>query len=112
MRNHELIKELSDTTRYTKREIRNILRSLALVVREAMGSGRDVHLDGIGVLRNVRQAPRRVFNPSKGEMYIGESRRIKFVPASSLRRAVKSSMKLFEEEDLEDKYGLKESNHG
>jgi nucleoid DNA-binding protein len=103
----ELICLVSEETTYTRREIRNIMRVLVKIIRKALGEGRDIHLQELGYLRNVRQAPRKGRNKTMGKIVdVPETRRLRFCPCPVLRKEVRASQVLFAEEDLAKRFGL------
>lgn len=108
MEHRELVNHLSHRTSYTKREIRLILKAIASVIQEAIGSGRDVQLEGVGKFLNLPQPQRVGGHPvTKKRMIIPATRRIKFEPAVKMKKVVRKSLKYFKDEDPEVKYGLK-----
>ena len=111
MEYRELVNHLSNRTSYTKREMRLILRAVAEVMQEAIGSGRDVQFDGVGKFLNLPQAQRVGGDPvTKKRMIIPATRRIRFEPCIGMKKAVRGSLKHFKDEDPEVKYGLRRSN--
>jgi DNA-binding protein HU-beta len=103
----DLVVALSEETRYTRREVRTILRAFAKVVREGLSDGLDVKIPGLGRFENVHAAARSGRNATTGERVpIPPSRRVRFVPCDALRDGVKRSFDLFKEESLSKRFGL------
>lgn len=106
---HELIERLADDTRHTKREIRHLLRAFSRVVEEALGSGRDVQLWGLGNFVNAPAAARSVMDPrTKQQVIRPATRRVKFVVGRRLKYKVMETQKLFEKVDTKKRFGIKE----
>jgi nucleoid DNA-binding protein len=117
MEYQELISVLSDETKYTRREIRKILRLFAKHVRKALGDGRDVHIYGLGKLQNCPAKARVARDPRTNgakPMIVPATRRVRFIPSDDLKAIVQASITLFKEENLELRFGLprKEKRHG
>lgn len=91
MEHQELIEHLSKSTCYTKREVRQMLRTLTVIIGRAIRSGRDVDVRGLGRFKNM-----------PGE----KKRRIEFLPASYLQEMVEESRMLLDEIPLEAYFGL------
>jgi len=115
MEQQELIAKLSERTHYTKREIRTLLRTLVLIIREELSSGHDVVINGLGAFRNVAGKARRSGLNGRTKGLRGKpivqivetpaTRRVRFYPAGVLVKAAKASMRLFTE-NLSKKFGL------
>lgn len=115
MEYQELVTVLADKSNYTRREVRNILRLLVDVIRDAIENGRDVRIRALGRFANVETGPKVGRHPGTLEvMHIPATRKVKFDPTKEFKRKVKESVHLFRKESLETKYGLprKEKPHG
>lgn len=78
---------------YTKHDSEIIIDDVFDVIMEAMASGEDVQLHGFGTfcVRNMR--PRDTVDyQTKGRIVIPEHKAPKFMPGSTLRRAVKEGV--------------------
>jgi len=108
MEYQELIEAVAGQTKYTKREIRKIMRLVARTIREAMGRGRDVQYHGLGRFVNVLEKARKGRNRYTGEaIIIPPRRRVRFRPNEVLRIMVAQSQEVFKEPDLRERFGLK-----
>jgi len=115
MEYQEFIEVLAEKSRYTKREIRKMLRLITATIQDAMGRGRDVHIVGLGKFKNVGTGFMRGRNRYTGQpVIIPPRRRVRFSPAVALREIVLKSEIVFREEtNLMKKFGLeKGSKHG
>lgn len=115
MEYQELVITLANRTNYTKRETRNVIRELALVIRRALEEGRDVQIWGLGRFKNVGARARVGRHAITGDVIqIPATRKVKFEPSATFRDDVKKSAHLYKKESLETKYGLpkKETKHG
>lgn len=111
----ELVSALSDETKYTRREVRSLLRTLSEIIVDNLSQGRDVQVLGLGWFLNVPAAPRSGRHPVTGERIpIPASRRVKFDPTDEVRAGVKASADLFIVESPEKRFGLSttEEDHG
>jgi DNA-binding protein HU-beta len=115
----DLIGAISDETKYTRREIRKILRVMARIMREELSSGRDVQIYGVGKWHNKPAAPKEARNARTGErIRLPARRRVKFTPCEALSEGVRASVVVFHDVDLQAKFGLKkkkekkEPDHG
>jgi nucleoid DNA-binding protein len=104
----EIVARVSEDTHYTKREIRKILRTLARVMREAIASGRDVQLYGVGWIRNVYRPPMKGRNYYTGQpVDIPAGRRLRFRACDAMKDAVDRSKAIFEAQDLLARFGVR-----
>ena len=102
---NELIAQLAEETKYTKREIRTILRQAAKLVTAALVSGQKVYWHSIGSFHNVSQRAYHVRNYKTGERYWTiPRRRVKFTPSIPLRNKVRQSIVLFQEPETTQQY--------
>lgn len=111
----ELVETLSTQSRYTRREIRQIVLLLIEIIRDNLAHGRDTQLRKLGKFRNVPAGVKCVRNKYTGERrLLPPSRRVKFEPTQELKELVRSSESLFKQESLESRFGLpkKEDKHG
>lgn len=107
----QLISQLSEDTKYTKREIRAILRQMTKIVTDALVGGQKVHLMGIGSLSSAPDHIYCVRNYKTGERYWTKPRRrIKFKPCTPIRNKVRQSIALFQEPDTTEQYLPKEEH--
>lgn len=103
----EVIIAVADETRYTRKEIRRILRVLARVTQEELAAGRDVQLRGIGKFKNVQGKARKGRNKFTGApIDIPPMRRLKYRPSDQIIDALIKSESVFKEEGLEKRFGL------
>lgn len=103
----DIVCAVADRTRYTRREIRGILRAAASIIKEELGQGRSVSWRGLGQFENAYRGHRIGRDPrTKGEttMYVPPGRRLKFIPSAELLNAVRSSARFFEEANPEQRY--------
>jgi len=106
----ELLVTLAEESRYTRREIRKLVRLLALVIRKNIEEGRDVQLHGIGRFACKLDGERFGRHVVTGEkIVIPPKRRLRFVPAKALKVAALRAPLL--EEDLEAHFGLKKGKN-
>lgn len=113
MNYQELIEHVAEDTRYTKRQIRAILRSIVKVMQDALFSGRDVHVEGLGHFLNAPAAARSVMDPrTKQQVTMPATRRIKFVPSRHVKHKIRESQKLFVRVDPMERFGLGRKDHG
>jgi len=112
MEYQELITAISERSNYTPREIRQILRLFAEITTDALSQGLDVQMQRLGRFKNVVSGRRSGRDSATGKRFsIPPARRVKFEPTKHLRAQVKASVRLFNKESLEVKYGLpKRSN--
>lgn len=79
MEHSDTMRRLAAETNYTERELRQLFSIFARIVREALVSGQDVHINGIGKLVNKLRAPRKGRNAKTGlPVNIPAKRRISF----------------------------------
>jgi len=108
MEYQELIEDMALKSKYTKREIRKILRLLGTTIRDAMGRGRDVQIYGLGRFKNVRGGARSGRNAFTGELVpIPAKNRVRFRPCKALVLATEKSKNRFEHDDLEQRFKTK-----
>lgn len=106
-----LVGTLRSRTNYTSTEIRRFLDTLASVMQDELAAGGDVYLKGIGRFKPQRAGPWKGRDPrNKEPMIIPAKWRVKFVPCQDLRDKIEFSPKLYKEDDLLEKYGLKKEN--
>ena len=112
MEYRELVKIIVKKTLYTPKEVQYILRIFTNTISQTLIEGRDVYIHKLGKFENAHAAARKARNPRTGEtMHIPERRRVKFVPSRGLKRGVRRSIMLFEQE--QQSFGLnKRSKHG
>lgn len=109
MEHHTLVNELARRTRYTRREVNNMLKALAEVVRESLGSGLDVAIDGIGRFKNVPASARTGRHALTGtRIHIPPGRRVKYSPSRRLKLAVLNSLGRFKDQPPQELYGLRQ----
>ena len=112
MEHSDAIKKLASQTRYTEYELRQLFRVYATMVREALVSGQDVHINGIGKLINKLCKPKKGRNPKTGEaITIPAKRRIRFKACTSLEMAMRAAGNPLKEDPLA-RFGLKEKDDG
>jgi nucleoid DNA-binding protein len=107
----DIVCEVSKRTRYTRREVRKLLRVAATIIKEELGQGRNVSWRGLGQFENAYRGYRTGRDPkTKGKttMYVPPGRRLKFVPSDELIELVKKSTKYFAETDPKARYLPKE----
>ena len=108
----QLISQLSEDTKYTKRELRTILRHIARILAETLSSGHTVKWDSVGAFYNMPDHVYCVRNYKTGERYWTKPRRkIKFKPSIRLRNKVRQSIALFQEPTVTEQY-LPKEHHG
>lgn len=113
MNYQELIEHVAEDTRYTKREIRAILRAFSKVVQETLFSGRDVYIENLGFFLNVPAAARSVMDPrTKRQFIMPATRRVKFVPSRFVKHKIRESHKLFAKVDPVEHFGLGRKDDG
>jgi len=102
----ELVVTMAAESRYTRREIRKLMRLLAFVIKESVKEGRDVHLYGVGTFVSKLDGVRYGRNSSTGEkLTIPPKRRLRFVPAVELKKAALKAPTFAD--DLAERFGLK-----
>lgn len=90
MKKTELVKAVSDVSRQTQSRTGLVLDALGAVVADALKSGQDVTLPGLGKLVPVHRAARKARNPRTGEtLEMAAATVVKFRPATSLKELVK-----------------------
>ena len=103
----DLIGTIADETSYTRREIRKILRVMARITRSELCSGRDVQIYGVGKFHNKPAKARMARHPITGApLPIPARRRVKFIPSEPLIEAVRQSVVVFQDVDLQERFGL------
>lgn len=109
----ELTKLISIGSKYTQKEVRLFMLHLLREVLGALEEGRDVDLEGIGKFLNLPQKELIVRNRDTREItVIPPTRRLKFIPAPPILRAVKASKHVYEQTNPIEKYGLMEKIDG
>ena len=94
----ELIQDVASKTRYTRRELRKLLRVIAESIKAQIGAGCDVTWRGLGVFRNLAVGQKACRHPiSQKHIIIPPTRRVKLVPCTDLKKRVKASYRLFQE---------------
>lgn len=107
MEHADILRRLSERTNYTERELRQLFSVFATIVREALVSGQDVHINGIGKLINKLCKPKKGRNPKTGEVItIPAKRRIRFKTCTALEMAMRAAGNPLKE-DLLERFGLK-----
>ena len=92
MEHADALRKLAADTKYTEYELRKLFQRYAFYVREALVSGQDVHINGVGKLRNLLCKPRLGRNPRTGErVHIPERRRVKFKTCLQLEIAMRAA---------------------
>lgn len=113
MDHRSLVYEIAERTKYTRKEVSIILRLVAKVVREELIDGRDQAIRGLGLFVNAPFGRRIGGDPRTGErIVIPPSRRVRFKPTIRLLRAVKNSITIFQDVDLEKRYLPEGTKHG
>jgi len=108
-----LVSDVADKTKYTRKEIRLILRLTAQIIREELIGGRDVNWQGLGKFINCAFQQRVGGDPRTGKrIIIPPSRRIRFHPSCRVMRKVKKSIKLYEKLDPIKQFLPKGINNG
>lgn len=109
----QLITRLSDDTKYTRRELRAILRHTAKIITEALSGGQRVQWDAVGAFINVPEGAHHVRNYKTGERYWTKPRRkVKFKPCDILRNKVRRSVELFQDTEASEQYLPKKEHSG
>ena len=115
MEHMDALRKLAADTKYTEYELRKLFQRYAFFVREALVSGQDVHINGIGKLRNLLCKPRLGRNPRTGErVHIPERRRVKFKTCLQLEIAMRAAANPLKTDPLEQ-FGvpkIKEKTNG
>ena len=112
MEHADTIRKLSYQVGYTERELRHIFVEFAALVREALVSGQDVHINGIGKLLNKLCKPKKGRHPKTGEtIVIPAKRRIRFQTCTALEMAMRSAGNPLKDDPLK-RFGLKEKVDG
>lgn len=109
----DIVCEVSDRTRYTRREIRRILRTAATIIKEELRQGRNVSWRGLGVFENAYRGHRTGRDPrTKTPIHVPAGRRLRFLASQELLQAVRDSVEYFEELDPKTRYLPKETSNG
>jgi len=111
----DIVCEVSKRTRYTRREIRKILRVAASIVKEELSHGRNVSWRGMGRFENVYRKACIARDPrthGKTTMHVPPGRRFRFVPCKEIVALVKKSKEHFQQTKPEERYLPKEKRHG
>jgi nucleoid DNA-binding protein len=105
----QLITQIAESTGYTKREVRALLRHTAKAILDALCSGQPVQWDAVGTFFNVPEGAHYVRNYKTGERYWTEPRRrVKFKACEGFRNEVRRSIKLFKDDQIIEQYLPKE----
>lgn len=84
-----LIKELSNSTGYTQKDVTLVVKSMLDVITNALKKGEEVSLTGFGKFTAVERAARDVKNNFTGEMvHVDAKKAPKFSASSALKEAV------------------------
>lgn len=85
----EIVKQLSQVTGASQREVSMVLDCLGILIRESVAAGETFRLPGVGAFKAADRASRRVRNPQTGEeIIIPPTRRVKFSAAAEFKRRV------------------------
>jgi len=76
MKKEELIIEVSKRTGLRQTQVSSMLESTLDIIVEELGSGGEVMLQGFGKFHTKDRAPKRMVNPSNGEVYQIPQRRV------------------------------------
>lgn len=88
IKSEDVVSAVADATDTTVYKTNMILNALSDVIAEAIVSGKDVKIKGIGTIRTVEHAGTRRFNIGTGRVEDVPSRRVvELRPASKLRIA-------------------------
>lgn len=111
MEHADLIRQLAEETMYTEYELRKLFQIFARLVREALVTGQDVHINGIGKLINKLCKPKKGRHPQTGvPITIPAKRRIRFKTCTALENMMRAVGNPLEEDPL--KRFLKGASHG
>ncbi|CAB4131720.1 HimA Bacterial nucleoid DNA-binding protein [uncultured Caudovirales phage] len=101
----QLVAKISEETNYTKREVRKLLRTVAMTIRGSLTSGQNVQWSNVGTFYNVPEGAHHVRNYKTGERYFTKPRRkIRFKPCTDLKYEVRRSVVLFQEANTINQY--------
>jgi nucleoid DNA-binding protein len=90
MEHADCLRKLASETSYTERELRQLFQHWARIVREALYSGQDVNINGIGKLINRLGKARMGRDPRTLEpLYIPARRRILFRKCVDLAKSLR-----------------------
>lgn len=109
----DLIIEIANRTKYTRREVRNLLRVISEVISKELAGGRYVQWLRFGKFTCYRRPPGVGGDPiTKERIAIPEMTQVKFIPTAELKDKVKAAINILNEPDLLNKYLPKGVSHG
>jgi nucleoid DNA-binding protein len=109
----DLLAQLSDETRYTRRELRYILRALARLIKDHICSGSRVIYTGLGVFRNIEAGPWSGRNPVTGDrILVPAKRRVTFKGSRDFKARLEKTVNKFKDPDIVSKYLPKGRSNG
>lgn len=89
MTKEDLIKEISDQTKLTKKDASQALDAIFKVIEESLSQGEDITLVGFGAFKVSKREERNGRNPRTGDsMTIPAMKVVKFSAGKGLKEAV------------------------
>lgn len=87
----ELVREVSQRTNYTQKDIAVVVDNIIDIIENTVASGEEVNLQGFGKFERIKRAPRDIKNPRTGEaMSIGEMFSVSFHTGINFKRKVRN----------------------
>ena len=89
MNKSEVILKIADKAGTSKAAVSKVIDAFSETLREALASGDDVRINGVGVFSISNRAARKGSNPQTGEALVIPAKKVvKFKPASALQDSV------------------------
>ena len=109
----DVVDTISRRTAYTRKEVRRVMREITRLMCDQIERGGHVRWTGLGKFENLQSQKRNIRNPVTGvRRLIPPARRLKFIPSDRIKKALKKSLAVFQEESLVDRYLPKEKHNG
>ncbi|HBZ34505.1 MAG TPA: hypothetical protein DEO38_05335, partial [Bacteroidales bacterium] len=106
----ELSANIAQQTGVKNTTVRNFLISLNTIVRDALNSGENVKISGLGTFKVVTTEPRKSIDVNTGaEITIGSYRKVTFTPEQNIKSRINSQFAELPTMDVDENFELQNS---
>jgi nucleoid DNA-binding protein len=106
----ELSANIAQQTGVKNTTVRNFLISLNTIVRDALNSGENVKISGLGTFKVVTTEPRKSIDVNTGaEITIGSYRKVTFTPEQNIKSRINSQFAELPAMDVDENFELQNS---